>query len=364
MVNTPTRSCFLRFSPALSVDDLKKVRDNVSAIVLDGDRLWLGGDEGTAIHRMTREATGDFSDHKTFELKESLNLPGPAKEEIDIEGLDIDGDALWLIGSHSAKRKKADESKSLEENMERLAKVEAEGNRFTLGRVPLDGAGTPLFDQAIRLQGDATANLLTKALTGDPHVGPFVPRVSESIVGGAPRKVVEGVPSKDNGFDIEGLAVSGDRVFVGLRGPVVRGWAGIIELQVRAAPDRTLTLDGIGASGRPYHKHLLQLDGLGIRELAIHGDDLLVLAGPSMVLDGPVFIYRWKDALNLHADSLTWNKALVKVVTVPFGTTKDHAEGLSIMTEDPLSVMVCYDSPADSRLEGHGVKVDVFAIEG
>jgi len=327
--------------------------------VLDGNHLWLGGDEGTFIHRMTRDASGDFGDHTSFELKETLKLPGPAKEEIDIEGLDIDGGYLWLIGSHSAKRKKAEDDKSPEENLERLTQIEVEGNRFTLARVPLDGAGKPVPDHsgltAARLQGVASGNLLTEALMTDRHVGRFVPRVLSD-------KAIDGIPSKDNGFDVEGLSVTGDRVFLGLRGPVLRGWASVIELQVSAAPTGALSLNTIGSSGQPYLKHLLQLDGLGVRDLVINGDDLLVLTGPSMDLDGPVFIYRWKDALQRHAESLTWKKDLTKLVTVPFGVTKDHAEGLCVVTDAPLSVMVCYDSPAETRIDGTGVKADIFAI--
>ena len=81
---------------------------------------------------------------------------------------------------------------------------------------------------AARLQGDARANQLTKALRNDPHVGRFVPRVLKN-------DDIDGIPSKDNGFDVEGLAVSGDRVFLGLRGPVLRGWAMVVELRVRTA---------------------------------------------------------------------------------------------------------------------------------
>ena len=62
------------------------------------------------------------------------------------------------------------------------------------------------------------------------------------------------------------------------------------------------------------------------------------------------------------ADSLTWKKDLTKLVTVPFGVTKDHAEGLSVVTDAPLSVMVCYDSPAATRIDGTGVRADIFAI--
>jgi hypothetical protein len=360
MADVPTSTPFLRFDPALATKDLEKIRDNLSAIVLDGTHLWLGGDEGTSIHRMTRDASGHFGDHTSFELKETLDLPGPAKEEIDIEGLDVDGGYVWLIGSHSAKRKKTDDDKPAEENIQRLTKIEAAGNRFTLARVPLDNAATPVAAlgdlTAARLKGDANANLLTEALRGDPHVGRFVPRVM-------PDGSIEGIPSKDNGFDVEGLAVTGNRVFLGLRGPVVRGWTSVIELQLNTSGDGTLTLDTIGSSGRPYLKHLLQLDGLGVRELVIAGDDLLILAGPSMDLDGPVFIYRWKDALNLRADTLTGKRHLTKVLTVPFGVTKDHAEGVSVATDAPLMLMVCYDSPAATRIDGTGVKADVFAIE-
>lgn len=359
MKDEPIRSPLLRFSSSLPPEGLEKLRDNLSAIALDGAHLWLGGDEGTAIHRMSPYGSGDFADHTSFELKEMLGLPGPAEEEIDIEGLDVDGGYLWLIGSHSAKRKKPDPDKLLEENLKRLLKIEVEGNRFTLARVPLDEAATPVKSHgelsAARLRGNTNANVLTEALKSDRHLGRYVPHVTTE-------GDVEGIPSKDNGFDVEGLAVRGNRVFLGLRGPVLRGWATIVELKVKEEAEGALTLDTFVSSHKPYLKHHLQLDGLGVRELAIHGNDLLVLSGPSMDLDGPVFIYRWKNALNLQANSMTWKQELTKVVTVPFGLSKDHAEGLSIASVDPLSVMVCYDSPAATRISGNAVRADVFDV--
>jgi hypothetical protein len=344
MSPTP-RTVNLQFAD-LPKKELEKVRDNVSAVVLQDEHLWLGGDEGTVIHRMTRDASGSFSGHERFELKDLLDLPGPGKEEIDIEGLDFDGGYLWLVGSHSAKRKKADDEKSAAENVERLATVEVEGNRFTLARVPIDANGEPVASHAglsaARLEGDTQGNQLTDALKKDDHVGRFVPRVDSSSDG---KTRVKGIPSKDNGFDIEGLAVSGNRVFVGMRGPVLRGWAIVLELRVESSGG-VLGLERIGPSGERYIKHFLQLGGLGVRDLVIHGDDLVVLAGPSMDLDGPVFIYRWKHALHADANSLTWNEDLdAGKVAVPFGVTKDHAEGIAIVKEAPLSVLVCYDSP-------------------
>jgi hypothetical protein len=154
-------------------------------------------------------------------------------------------------------------------------------------------------------------------------------------------------------------------VFFGLRGPVLRGWAVVIELRISASSGDVLSLDPIGAAGEPYIKHFLQLDGLGVRELSIRDNDLLILAGPSMDLDGPVFIYRWKGALESKAESLTVREELIKVVTVPFGEKTDHAEGFTIVTRNPLSVLVSYDSPHPSRLDGadgSGVSADIFDV--
>ena len=104
MLDVPLSSPILRLDPSLTKKELAKIRDNFSAIVLHGSHLWLGGDEGTSIDRMTLDADGNFGSHTRFDLAPLLRLPGGG-EEIDIEGLDVDGGYLWLIGSHSLKRK-------------------------------------------------------------------------------------------------------------------------------------------------------------------------------------------------------------------------------------------------------------------
>ena len=38
-------------------------------------------------------------------------------------------------------------------------------------------------------------------------------------------QLLQAIPGKDNGFDMEGLAVDGDRLLLGLRGPVLRGFS-------------------------------------------------------------------------------------------------------------------------------------------
>jgi len=208
------------------------------------------------------------------------------------------------------------------------------------------------------LDGDSQGNLLTRALSDDPHVGRFAP-------GGD-----AGIPSKDNGLDIEGLAVSQKRAFIGLRGPVLRGWAVILELQLTDSHPGLLGLEPFGSTGKLFRKHFLELDGLGIRDLAIHERDMFILAGPTMNLDGPTFVYRWKKALDQSADSLIWRDELKRVLEIPHGNIadgtegKDHAEGIALLP-DPLSVMVCYDSPSEARIDGShkdGVIADIFKL--
>ena len=365
MTDPPKSSCILQLDPTLPKKELEKIRDNFSAVVLHDDQLWLGGDEGTSIDRMTRDASGNFAGHQRFDLAPLLKLSDAG--EIDIEGLDFDSGYLWLIGSHSLKRKKPEDDKTSAENIKRLANVSADGNRFTLARVPLDPSGT-LRERhgdltASRLQGDVRGNLLTEALKEDSHVGPFVPRV-------LPDGTIEGIPSKDNGLDVEGLAISGDRVFLGLRGPVLRGWSVIVEIHATGGLDGVFTLDALDASGVKCRRHFLGLEGLGVRDLVIHERDLFILAGPTMDLDGPVSIYRWKNALERDADSLTFLTIpervtdLKRVVSVPFGIGKDHAEGLTLVPGEPLAAMVCYDSPARiGSLKHNEVRADLFALD-
>jgi hypothetical protein len=115
------------------------------------------------------------------------------------------------------------------------------------------------------------------------------------------------------------------------------------------------------------------LDGLGVRELAIRGKDLYILAGPTMDLDGPVSIYRWPKALENSAEALLWRKDLQKALDVPYGTGKDagrdHAEGIALIEQPGAQpdIMICYDSPADGRLvEGQPeqVRLDIFGLDG
>jgi hypothetical protein len=346
------------------------IRNNLSVIKQSGRCLWTASDETDTIERLITEDWRVFGHHTPYKLTDFFDLP--VEGEVDIEGLSVDGDYLWICGSHSLKRKKPDpDEHGVEEALERLTTVECEPNRYLLGRIPLvrdgeegiytlcrsapepDGKGKLM---AGRLKMDAKgANALSKALGKDEHLSRFM-----------------AIPSKDNGFDIEGISARGERVFLGMRGPVLRGWAIILELEVtekgRNPESASLKLRRIGPSGERYRKHFLDLDGLGIRELSLEGDDLLILAGPTMDLDGPVILYRWHDAWNQREETVIPRDRLERIMDIPYGIGIDHAEGATLFDRpgQPPAVLVVYDNPAPGRLDpdGAGVAADLFPLPG
>lgn len=368
-----TGTVLLEFDPDLNkLRKDKKLWDGLSAVVQIGDTLWVANDEALSLERLSRQGETDagairYANHEQFPLRDFLELPAPPEadgkiEEADIEGLDHDGGYLWLVGSHSLKRDKPKQENSIEKNAERLTKVGRDGNRFLLARIPLTKDGQSLertVDQnshsrtAACLAGNRKSNALTRALAGDEHLGPFL-----------------AIPGKDNGFDIEGLAVVGDRVFVGLRGPVLRGWALILELALEEQDASTLTLKPIGPDGRPYRKHFLDLRGLGVRDLCAQGSDLLILAGPTMALAGPMTIFRWPGGAHPPRESLVFDQDLPTVLELPNGADQeaghDQAEGITLFDPDggaARQILVVRDATAQGRRrKPSAVEADLFAL--
>ncbi len=189
------------------------------------------------------------------------------------------------------------------------------------------------------------------------------------------------MPSKDNGLDIEGLAYAGiedgaARLFIGLRGPVLREWAAVLEVQVTA--ERTggtdagrLTLKTFESDGLPYRRTFLRLDGLGIRDMCFRGDDLLILVGPTMVLDWPVTVYRWIGARTAtSAPMLNQEPGVLEPVPVDAkpnapGEKGNRAEGMALFPPGAKdNVLILYDAPGPSHLPpgDEAVTGDIFPL--
>jgi hypothetical protein len=349
-----TRSVTLQFDPGrLTVgEDAVDLREGLSATVVRDNQLWVACDEGCRLERLTQIGTDTFGSHTTFELGNLLALPAAPTEEADVEGLDISDGFIWLVGSHSVKRKKAKLGDAPADIAKKLGTLSRDGNRHLLARIPIVGDELRKTDgtrTAARLDATASSSALLDAVASpsapagaDKHLAAFVP-----------------LPGKDNGFDIEGLAVADSRVFIGLRGPVLREWCCVLECQIGFA-GTTMTLVP-AADGALYRKHFLKLNGFGVRDLTILGDDLLILAGPAMAHDGPGEIWRWKNGVQGAQPD---KNSLTRVVQLPMREGCDRPEGLSVYeTGAAPTVMVVFDTPAKQRHVGaSGITADVFAL--
>ncbi len=321
---------------------------NLSAVRPDGTCLWIAGDETATVERLTADR-GGYGEHTTFRLADAVTLPGGPEDEVDVEGLARNGPYLWAVGSHSSRRKQIKAKHEDDKAVRRLAQVTDEPSRRVLARLAV-AAGPDGLPAIMRetLDGHTSALLpggVTGILTDDPHLAPFL-----------------AIPGKDNGLDVEGVAVHGEVLYLGLRGPVLRGWAVVISLlpQSGTAGD-VLELAALDDDGAVYRTHFLDLEGLGVRDLCPDGADLLVLAGPSMALDGPVRVYRWLDACKGDVPRVVRAPALSRELDLPFGDGDDHPEGIGLL--DGRRLLVVYDSPAPARLTTNGtVLADVITL--
>ena len=374
MVARRARSIVLQFDPALDLlPSGKRLSEGISAAFAVDGTLWLTHDETVTIERLRIERAGPrsarFARHRRFDLGGLLPLPVPRPHpgersvpEADLEGIAYCDGYVWVAGSHSALR---DGRHAIDE----LARVRRAGNRFLLARIPIatDDDGARLVQQhrsddgrvlrAARLTGGPKNDALTHALRDDPLLGPFL-----------------AIPSKDNGFDIEGLAAAPDgRLFLGLRGPVIDGWACVLEIRVvgRRGRDDELALRKLARSAAApsvralYRRHFLDLGGAGIRDLCLVGRDLLVLTGPPMRGEGKSQVRRWRNALATRGERMLRDDDLPTLLELPYREKKDHAEAITVVgrRRDRLLVLVIHDSAArHRRVPPAGMRATVHAL--
>jgi hypothetical protein len=336
-----------------------KIPSSLSAVQPIGNTLWLVGDESRSVERLTSGDYTNYNVHHSFDLAAYFKLPGPSDEEVDLEGIawDEENGRLWIVGSHSYRRKQPKPGASDEDAWKALSKTDRQANRYLLGYLELTGlpvnaeggASSVAPSKGFALPFDDTSSRLIDALSASKTYEPFLD-----------------LPSKDNGFDIEGLAVANGRVFVGLRGPVLRGWATILQLTLASHDDGTLTLERKNGDRHDYVRHIFDLGGLGIRDLCVWNEAMLILAGPTMDLGGPMRIFLWRDAFHHDRNRCIDGSRLELLFELPYGDRIDHAEGIALFQRpgEAPKLLVVYDSPAKGRLhEGSYYKADLFRLD-
>jgi len=330
--------------------DARALRDNLSGLAGRESWLYLAGDEGRSLLRLRRE--GDRREgeqaygHPSWLKLRDFGLAGSKHDgESDLEGLALDGERLWLVGSHSLRRFKHTST----DDPPLALESRRSANGQVLGCLHLDGDGQARSGQRLRFHEQHGEDALTAALAAEPLLQPFL-----------------AIPSKDNGLDIEGIAARGERLLLGLRGPVLRGIALVAELQLSGLDPAP----GSGPIGAPLelvslHLRYLDLGGLAVRDLvALPGsNDALILAGPTMTLAGPCLLLHWPGAF-APATASASNSASIVVETVkPLLRIRsgnpdagfDKPEGLHLQRQGEAWIAwVAYDNPSPERCRGEG----------
>jgi hypothetical protein len=287
-----------------------RILANLSGAASAGDYLWTVADEGRTVECLRRKGAGFVIESQVGVDDLVAGVPGRRKgSELDLESIDVAGGALWLCGSHSRVRHKPRKPGLLD------SRLRPRPSRQLLAACPLArGRTAPGKGTALPVAGRGS---LRSRLRANPYVAPFL-----------------GLPSKENGFDIEGFAVRGKRLFLGLRGPVVDSIAVVIEL----------SLDSRFAIATD-HTHLVDLQGLGVRDLANTGGHMLVLAGPVGDAPGPFRLLRWTPR---PGERIQTTDVLFEW---PLGTEKPEAV-CPLRHSGKAGLLILYDNPDDSRVTG------------
>jgi hypothetical protein len=236
---------------------------NASAVDFWNKRVLVVADEmidGRNVVQVFKPAGADFRAAAAEAIV--LDEPGHPPKEMDLEGIAIEENTVYVLGSHSSRRKKTDAKDGYAKNRAALMSApQAEPGRDVLLRVNLDGNGNAKSIERANLRGYLAAT--------------------------EPFKSFGAVPSKENGIDLEGLAAWDGQLYVGFRGPVLRGnFTPILRCRFgpQIAEPEVLFVD---------------LGGRGVRDLAHVKGGLLILAGP--VGDGPgsyqLYLWDGKDGV-------------------------------------------------------------------
>ena len=292
---------------------------NISGAAMAGDLLWTVSDEGRTVECLRPDGDGYILD---VQLSLDALFPELPEGEADLEAVSVDGDHIWVCGSHCRVRAKPVATGEVN------PKTRRRPSRHLLGRLSLHD-GRLAHDPAPVSLPFTGGGSLRRHLSSDPHLALFLD-----------------LPSKEGGLDIEGLAVRGRQVLLGLRGPVLDGQAVVVELRVK---------EGLAIAESRTFVHIIDLGGLGIRDAVFADDHVLLLAGPTGAADGPFRIHKWQPA----------QTKLIQATTVihEWVANGEHPEGLCpLHRSGGAGLLVVYDTPAGFRVTGTTYLADWFPL--
>ncbi|WP_254507943.1 DUF3616 domain-containing protein [Anatilimnocola floriformis] len=245
-----------------------------------------------------------------------LDKPRGGDEEMDLEGIAVAGNDIYVIGSHSAKRKRVDPTKPYARNRAALfSQPSAEPTRDVLLRFTLSGDGEAGTIARFSLRG-----ILHK-------LEPF--------------KQFSKMASKENGVDVEGLAFFREHVYVGFRGPILRGnFTPVMRCKVGKKITKPEVL-------------FVDLGGRGVRDLAHVSNGVVILAGPMGDGPGSYRLYWWDGEDHVPGVGSPAKKTGLRLIgdlpppvsSTGVVQTAAKAEGLAVLKDEGKrwEILVVYD---------------------
>lgn len=273
---------------------------DLSGVVVVQDFLVLGADEGHLLQIFRHDPKSG-----TWRLHQRLAL-AKRDQETDIEAITYGAGCLYIVGSHSYHRRRMRPEFSSRRNRQRLQEIDRDSSRNHLYRVPFDSKGGKL--------GKVSDIDLSKRLGRDPLLKRFF-----------------GLPSKENGIDIEGMSFRRKKLYVGFRGPVLRE---------NHVPVMVFEFDRL----KEYQLRFVRLGGQGIRDMAALKQGFLVLSGPVNNSPGPFCLWWWDGFDQVPGKDRTVRDAvMLGAVSTPGGA---KAEGLALVgqSEGQAEVIVVYET--------------------
>ncbi len=159
-----------------------KEDEALSAVGFVGKYLLLGADEGHKIQVLEPDST-----QSVYKKVRSIELPiaKSGESEVDVEGIAVENNTVYVVGSHTATKKSKGNKKKT-------------NNRQNVYRFKLN-------PDSGKLKSKIERDSLKKILKQDPILQEFL-----------------NIPNHKNGVDIEGVAVKDKHLYFGFRTPILQ----------------------------------------------------------------------------------------------------------------------------------------------
>ena len=255
--------------PHMSDRKLDEPADDVSAIACVSETLCIAASDETRFAEVVRLDRKDFTlSPERYVYLEDTEISGKGNDKKSVKELDIEaaasvGNTVILIGSHGRSRNGGTQAARF--GVYAFSLSEATLDAWSAKRSP---------DDAERLRSKGVKRLGSDA--NPLEEGLIAQMIAQAETGKSmPLKNSWDECLQKNGFNIEGLAISGTRVFIGMRGPIHFNMVFVLSADLNAF------LKGEIKSAMVHEIPVTV--GSGIRAIEPLDDGFLILTGTSQV---------------------------------------------------------------------------------